>query len=314
MGKYDDKTKFNSRSASSMGKALDQSGVDIQKYLSLLIKKGSIPKDAELRVQYVDKATGKVVPVNLNDDMNALFGKKSRFYGKVMADGHIFNPYIHRRFIAAQFREFMSVRSLHSSVQSVYSRAQGNSRFEWGYAMKQLLSECSKLALLEKKDPIAFNERSRFFTLDAVQNVIDDYVTLVHKSIDEYQKRSSAYRGAYYISGFGYVDAKHIRPLKYRFECLRNDVQACRSYEELNKLFSKFEFPEDLISYVRPVPVSFMRPFLNAGAYYTMKHAFMFEGKCLAGMDQQRSLERLDQTADSNIPDSCLKLYIDAGF
>ena len=83
---------------------LRHAGIDTNRYLSLHIDKAVIPDGAEVVVQIRDAATGKLRPVQLADVWDGCFAKNSKFYGQVMKDGHIFNPYMHRRFLPAQFR------------------------------------------------------------------------------------------------------------------------------------------------------------------------------------------------------------------
>lgn len=293
------------QSRPSMEDALHQAGVDTSNYLSLRINKADIPDNAELVIQFRDKNTGKLVAVNLNDDENQLFGKNSQFYGKIMEDGHVFNPYIHRRFIASQFRSLIGSYGL----LGLYVGA--SKAYNWQYAIEQIRSECHKLALLARRDQKAFNERSRFFTLPAIASVLDSYVTEIHRTIDS-SRPQHGNKDYCYIFGFGRVECRNIRPIKHRFDCLRTAAHACNSYAEMDKLLSEFDFadlPRKLI-----LPRSFLMPFLNAGAYFTMKHAIMFEGKRIHGMDQKHSLDFLYSTADSKEPYACMNLYINAGF
>ena len=77
----------------------------------------------------------------------ASFGENSQFYKKVMADGNIYNPYIHRRWLPAQFRRIiMKVGCDHISD---YVRT----NYDWQYVIRFLKEEAAKLALLEKRDP-----------------------------------------------------------------------------------------------------------------------------------------------------------------
>lgn len=289
----------------SMEAALQNAGVNTADYLSLRINKADLPANAELVIQIRDKRTGDLIPVKLHDDSDMLFGKHSRFYGQAMADGHIFNPYIHRRFIASQFRELVRCNGLNSMHEGVIRR------YNWKYAIEQVCKEAHKLALLERRDREAFKERSRFFTLNAIANVISDYVTEVH-TVLERGLVSMGNRQEGYMYGFGYVRRQNVRPIKHRYEQLRANVRNCRSYAELDGILSGFDFVE-LARHTR-LTNSFILPFLEAGAYYTMKHAIMFEGKCINGMNQKASLEYLYNVANSHQSDACMNLYRWAGF
>lgn len=295
----------NNARPQSMNAALTNAGVDTSDFLSLRIAKSDLPANSELVIQIRDKRTGQLYPVNLNDESNALFGKNSRFYGQTMADGHIFNPYIHRRFIASQFRELIRCNGLNGLHDGAVRR------YNWKYAIEQVCKEAHKLALLERRDREAFNERSRFFSLNAIANVISDYVTEVNTVIDR-ALVSMGNRQETYVYGFGHVRRQNARPIKHRYEQLRMNVRNCRSYAELDGVLSSFDFAK-LARHTR-LTDSFILPFLEAGAYYTMKHAIMFEGKCINGMNQKASLEYLYSVANSHQSDGCMNLYRWSGF
>lgn len=289
----------------SMNAALQHAGVDTSDFLSLRIAKADLPANSELVIQIRDKRTGQLYPVNLGDDNNVLFGKNSRFYGQTMADGHIFNPYIHRRFIASQFRELIRCNGLNGLHDAVARR------YSWKYAIDQVCKEAHKLALLEHRDREAFKERSRFFSLTTISNIISDYVNEVHTVIDR-GLVSMGNRHDGYMYGFGYVSRQNARPIKHRYEQLRTNVRNCHSYAELNAILSTFDFVE-LARHTR-LTNSFILPFLEAGAFYTMKHAIMFEKKCIHGMDQKRSLDYLNTIANGKEPEACMNLYRWANF
>ena len=289
----------------SMNAALQHAGVDTSDFLSLRIAKADLPANSELVIQIRDKRTGQLYPVNLGDDNNALFGKNSRFYGQTMADGHIFNPYIHRRFIASQFRELVRCNGLNGMHDGVIRR------YNWKYAIEQVCKETHKLALLERRDREAFKERSRFFSLNAISNIISDYVTEVHTVIER-ALVSMGNRQECYVYGFGHVRRQNARPIKHRYEQLRTNVRNCHTYAELDAILSSFDFVE-LARHTR-LTNSFILPFLEAGAFYTMKHAIMFENKRISGMDQKRSLDYLNNVASSKDPDACMNLYRWANF
>ncbi len=288
-----------------MAATLEKAGVDTTNYLSLRINKADLPANAELIVQLRDKKTGQLIPVNLNDE-NSLLGKNSQFYGQVMADGHIFNPMIHRRFIAKQFRELVrryGAYNLHEAVQKTYN---------WKYAIDMVSKEVHKLAMLERHDKQAFTERSQFFTLDAVSRIMTDYVCEVNQSIDLALLNANPKSSSVYIDCLGSVQRQHIRPTKHRFETMCAAVSECRSYAQLDDLLQSFQFCE--LSKRKLLPRSFTAPFIECGAYYTMKHAIMFDGKILYNQDQAASLQTLRSTGMCKRPNACMMLYQSGNF
>lgn len=288
-----------------MVSTLEKAGVETTNYLSLRINKADLPDNAELIVQLRDKKTGQLISMNLNDEENSLLGKNSRFYGQVMADGHIFNPMIHRRFIAKQFRELArryGVYNLREAVQKTYT---------WKYAIDMVCKEVHKLAMLERHDKQAFAERKQFFTLDAVTRIMADYVNEVQCKIDQALK-SHGMQCRYVYTCAGPIERPNIRPVKHRFDMLLVNVSNCRSYAELDAVLESFDFCE--LGRHAVLSDSFITPFLESGAFYTMKHAIMFEGKSLYGKSQPGSLQLLQQTAKNSISSACMNLYRSAGF
>ena len=279
---------------------LHNAGVDTEGFLSLRLHQSLIPEGAELTIQIRDKQTGELFTMNLNDDDNRIFGKNSRFYGQMMADGNIFNPYIHRRFIAAQFHRLV-VRHGIDGVADAVAR-----EYDWKYAIEQLKKECQKLANLERHDRAAFAERSLFFSKDAIVNILSDYVQKVHKEIDEAVTKAKRGVSEVYVRHHGHVALDHIRPMKYRFTKLLTDAVSCCNFAELDKLLERFNFME-LDRRIR-LPESFVTPFINAGAFYTMKNEIMFENKRIYRNDCAGSLKVLVDTAKRS-PNGAMDLY-----
>lgn len=279
---------------------LHKAGVDTDGFLSLRLNQSLIPEGAELTIQIRDKKTGELFTLNLNDDDDRIFGKNSRFYGQMMADGHVFNPYIHRRFIASQFHRLV-VRHGIDGIRDAVAR-----EYDWKYAIEQIRKEAHKLANLERHDKTAFAERSMFFSLNAIGAILSDYVSAVHREIDD-AAASAGRRGGYaFIRGYGRVEQNHIRPMKYRFTKLLTEAAVCRTYAELDKLLEDFDFIE-LDRHIR-LPESFVTPYINAGAFYTLKNAIMFENKRIYRNDCAGSLKVLTDSAKRS-PNGAMDLF-----
>lgn len=271
--------------------ALNKAGVDASQYLSLRIDKSSIPDGAEVVVQVRDKETGELRSLRVpKDDLNNFFGKKSKFYKQTMADGYIFNPFIHRRFLPAQFRR--NIRAAGYDGIESYVRT----HYDWNYVVRFLREECRKLAMLERRDKEAFTERRRFFTVDDMQAILQDYVCAVSKAIDDEVARAANPRNDvpyYHIKGMGPIRKDHVRPTKYRFQRFAEAVLACCGYARLSELLEGFDFS----TLDRNIPVCdrFVRCFLASGAYFTLRYLIMAEGLRLEKYDDvKESLDRLN--------------------
>ncbi len=281
-------------------RTLAQAGIDPERYLSMRIDKNDIPDGAEVVISIRDRETGelKEVPVNTADD-DRFFGKHSQFYRQVMADGNIFNPYIHRRFLPAQFRRNVRIagyNGIHDFVKKSYT---------WNYVIRFLKEECAKLAMLERRDREAFVERSQFFTLEDMKVILTQYANAVCDELDrEYEhvknlKLTRRYNGHVYIcpKGIGLVQKEHVRPMKHRFTAFSGDVQNSRTYAQLSKLMNGFDFAK--LANDIPSTDTFADRFIEAGAYYTLKQAIMFENMSLGGNDVTKNLRLMKERGRS---------------
>ena len=272
--------------------ALEQNGKNTDQYLSLQIKKSDLPNGSAVVIMIKDEKTGELRPISTNNLQTAKdLACNSQFYGKTMADGYVFNPYIHRRFIAAQFRQLIKLYGCYG-VTDGFRKSRS-----WSYAISILCKEVHTLSMLERKDRTAFNERSRFFTIEASAKILSDYAADVAHYIDNRGGFPQRGRDAF-IPGVGYVRKENIRPLKYRFTRLAQDAQKCRNYAMLNALLEGFEWLDLPGNY--DLPESFAKPYLESGAFYTLKHHMMFEGlRMYRSSSAPDSLARLQEHRSS---------------
>ncbi len=286
----------------SVREALEKAGVSADNYLSLRINKNDLPDGSELVIQVRDRRTGKLVTLPLNDDGNPYFGKKSRFYGRVMADGHVFNPYIHRRFIASQFRQLVKSYGLPNVERQVAKL------YDWNYALEQVCGECRKLALLRRRDPEAYEERRIFYSLSDMKDILSCYVQDALQVIDR-AAAISPKAPSFYVRNYGMVLRSNLRPMRYSFTQFSQDVARCHTYEELHKLLEDFEFLDLGRTTGLLLPECFTERYTEAGAYFTLKHAIMFENLRLDNRDQRQSLDYLLETARRRSYLTCRDLY-----
>lgn len=261
---------------------LEQNGRKINDYLSLRIDKGDLPAGSEVVVMVRNKHTNELHPLSVEETVDFRdYAQNSRFYQQTMVDGHIFNPRIHRRFIAAQYRQLFHQYGVEGVPAGV-----AKSR-SWDYAIGMLRKEVHALASLHAKDRQGYEERCRFFQLARCADIIDDYAEAVKRYADGQMKTGTED----YVYVGCIVNRKNVRPFKHRFDTFVAQVRCCTSYAHLDALLDEFEWcnlPDWL-----ELPESFVKPFLEAGAYYAMKHHIMFEGLRLYEKTQDESLTYL---------------------
>lgn len=281
--------------------ALRAGGVDTSAYLAF----GGVADGCFSGSEAAVQIRGSEEPVESCsvESNEAFFGKNSQFYKKVMADGNIYNPYIHRRWLPAQFQRIIKkvgCDNINSYVKTNY---------DWNYVIRFIKEEAAKLALLEKRDPQAFVERSRFFTLRVISSILQDYKRQVFEVLDNGERMlrriSCDWKESVDITGFGQVMRRHIRPIKHRFDEFCQSVEDCNDNAQLSRLLEAFDFAELPSSF--PVSNSFAIPFVEAGAYYTLKHKIMFESLPLGGKNVIENLRLLDKRGR----DGFMKLYVE---
>lgn len=273
--------------------ALKNAGLDAEQYFSLRLSKEYIPDGAEVVIQIRDQNTGELRSVPLDTVLDGCFAPNSRFYRQTMADGHTFNPYIHRRFLPAQFRRNIRAAG-YSGIREYVRRS-----YDWNYVVRFLCEECAKLALLERRDKEAFQERSQFFTLDDIKAILDEYVCEVFRALElakltpyTYYTHNGHKQTYFLVANMGRIQQEHVRPMQYRFRKFHDAAVSCSSYAQLSKLLNGFHFCK--IDKTIPSSERFARCFIESGAFYTLKQMIMFEGLRLEKADDvQQSLERL---------------------
>lgn len=277
--------------------AMNAAGLDTSRYFSLRIDRSQFPEGSEVVIQIRDQG-GNLHNVKVSDTvLDGYFGKHSRFYAQVMADGHVFNPYIHRRFLPSQFRRNIRYAG-HGGIRDYVRTSYG-----WNYVVRFLSEECWKLAILERRDREAFLERSRFFPLPDMKSILSEYLDVVVAALDEAVKSPHSYNSfgqkyTYYVAkdiqGIGNIRKDHMRPMRYRFVKARDSINACRSYAQLAAFLDGFDFAR--LNNNLPVSSTFVNRFLESGAFYTLKHAIMFENLNLGGNDVEENLAILANT------------------
>lgn len=127
------------------------------------------------------ESTVSSVSNEINPDFGK-FGKTSKFYGKKLC-GDFYNPFMVRRFLPKQFKQLMKNfdRNVDAGIKGTVTYM--NSIF---YTIKEI----AKLSLMENKDPIAFRERSLFFTLSSCKGILLDYYGKCLEQIDMIKEKA----------------------------------------------------------------------------------------------------------------------------
>ena len=221
------------------------------------------------------------------------YAKKSSLYNKIMMDGNVFNPYIHRRFLPHQYIN-MYERYGGFNIRNIIGH-----EYSCNYALKYLEKEIKTLSMLLKYDKKTFRERSRFFTYDVIYNTLSSCANKILSKIDG--------RNSFYQSSVGWLDKRKIEELIYDIKLLLNKTMQANNYMKLyeiisnNKVFNimkKFNYTDRVNSMLN----KWTYAFIASGAYYTMKHLIMFEGYLFRpDQTQLEAMKELESTINNTV-------------
>lgn len=221
------------------------------------------------------------------------WAKSSEYYGKEIC-GFVFNPYMMRWHLQKRFEELMNAyrNNIHRAIVK---------EIPYMKSIKDTLEEVRKLAMLEKEDRLAFDERRHCFDLQSCKRIFIKYYQDVIKQIEENEREliatnkvgKTVYIG---LKKYGWIEAgiiserivKH-KVVKYlarsiEFESVFVDlnrmIQSLKgygvwSYKELYKLVNGNIAIK--VSADTPKSKDFLNCYIKAGAYYTAKQTLMFK-------------------------------------
>lgn len=213
-----------------------------------------------------------------DDESVLMLAKKSSMYGLIMADGYIFNPYIHRRFLPKQF------------IENFESFDDYLSKITVDKAIKYVIKEIEILSFLQSADKDSLLERRKFFTFNTIRSVLNF-------AIDEFLSNIEVRRWTI----LGNISEETKTELTKSYEEAKVKIAGCNRYSDLNDVVKQYfatfpKFGRGYFMYHTSVNTNlemFRSAFKASGAYYTMKHLIMFEGYLFKDMTQQQSLDYL---------------------
>ena len=246
-----------------------------------------------VQTQTVVQNAPKVNVSQLNDtevtDRNH-WAENSQFYGKEIC-GNAYNPYMIRRFLPSQFNHLINKYNgnVHKAITVEYP---------YMYSIKYTLEEVRKLAMLQKRDKIAFDERRYVFTLNQCKKIFVEYINDVISHLEIESDKFARYNkvGKKYslgVKGFGWINAGVVVEKIERHQVvkciemtdefknvfnylndLKEKVSRCWTYKELYRIMSAKELIKVPAEYKKSR--EFMDCFIKAGSYYTLKQQLMF--------------------------------------
>lgn len=220
-------------------KSLEKAGVDTKKYPSLAIQ-------------------------NILGYQGKAFAENSYFYKKVMEDGHVFNPYVHRRWLPYQFMNAIYWRRQYYIGGVTYDEMfekeliKSGDSDNWKHMYEKLEKEINALYTLSKRDKRAYKERwAAFGKLEILK---------------------------YFSQGFDTVGLNEVTFLGMKDLLLDEKYDASYYWRRSNCLLYKNpQFRMDLT-----------RTTFHAGIYFTLKHLMMFDYEKLhMSSSQKENLKKI---------------------
>lgn len=241
------------------------------------------------------------------EDKNG-WAKNSQFYGKEIC-GYAYNPYMIRRFLPAQFLGLMEKynNNVHKGITEEYT---------YMYSIEYTLEEVRKLVMLQQRDQIAFDERSKVFTIIDCRNIFADYIDKVIKNIwdqiddfVDHNRPGKEFKNG--IKGYGFFSWGTVKETIINHKV----VKVFNKSEDLKRVIKNLENMENFIMHTYSYKVLyetmkgmkliklpketkksriFMDCFIKAGAYYTLKQMLMFDDTVeFKGLKGRPAVEKL---------------------
>ena len=223
-----------------------------------------------------NKINNRVAGCPLKEKEGGPWAKKSKLYGTEVF-GIMYNPYMVRRWLPKQFRKLVNTfvhngqkyASIYDTLRKTVSSM---------YMLKFVTEECRILSILEKRDVIAYDERSMFFTKDFMKQFVKNYgkecCSVDRLSVEEYKR--------YNVNAH---NAKTYNDLYKVLVCLPKAKVSMNKFAE------------------------FSRNYVYAGVYYTLKQDVMYLKRTLQIVEDnlnqifmpcKETLDYLRKIADSD--------------
>ena len=221
---------------------------------------------------------------------------------EIYASGYVKNTKLHRRYVMAQTFKLLGDDNDWSGRLHNYS---------YDYTFKMMLKELKVLAILEREDEEAFNERSMFFTREVVYYTILDYKKKLLKKICKLPVKLYRNKIPYVtLQSRWYIPVDEISKIvetplnEYAEDCL-NAENYSALYESFgaflrNKLYIKLPNDTAKCSY-------WIEAYKGAGAYYTLKNLFMFHN-CMGVKYNEENYTSTMLNTDESLKDLSKKL------
>lgn len=262
----------------------------------------------------VEKSEYKSIAQNYMDVVDGgKWAKGSKYYGKEIC-GFVFNPYMFPWRVVVQFRELMEQSK--KDDYNVHGLIAKN--YPYMYSINFTMEMIRKLAILNKKDHIAYDEGRRIFTLDSCKNIMADYIRNVIADLEKEERelaRTNKIGKEIYIyrKKYGRITAGVVCEAIENHKVVRKiarNIELETVYADLNRILNKLTERYSIYNYrelyelmrdnvkikveaKRRKSRYFMDCFIKRGAYYTLKADIAFDNAVFRDMTGRKAIDEL---------------------
>lgn len=224
------------------------------------------------------------------------YAESSKFYSKIMEDGNIFNPYIHRRWITAQFCALFKTKKEEENPLECIIRV-SKIVYNSEKINKWFIHECEVMELLKKKDKVAYEERSTVLSLDDMKEMLmsrvdnrSEFIMYGSAPYKNYLVKSDGYNSYYY--GY-YKISEEFKKRILSADSYKELLECCKILNDWNLVNRHGVLDFNLCYDESPV----LNYFLKQGAYYTIRNLVTFDGMELDGKKGQEAIDLIRSQA-----------------
>ena len=219
----------------------------------------------------------------------AILDDNDPIFKQIIQQGTVPNRHLFRRWIMAQMFHMLSCTEYHS--KELVGVSQMIRRLGYEYQWKMLINELSAQMKMKKCDSVNFSDRNRWFNVDVVVVMAEDYIKQLNKFVDALEDKKCkgipykrvANRNIFVSDLY----AKLYRPLHTavtRIKQAKNIAQLYNATKEFNNMRIK-------MSYDTSQNRAWIDAYKGSGAFFTIQNLIRFHN-CIVIDDAGKRLDK----------------------
>ena len=215
-------------------------------------------------------------------------------FNQIVEQGTVPNNRLFRRWIMAKMFYMMTYKPYRSKEPLGVTRMMHRLGYE--YKWKMLLNELYAQMKMEDKDAANFVDRNRWFNVDVVMAMAEDYIVQLKKYVDALKERKC--KGVPYkrIKSRNIFKADLQNKIYYPLYKEIAHIKQARNVTQLYNAAKKFNDMRLKMPHDTPQSKTWVDAYKGAGAYYTMQNLIRFHN-CKAIDDTNNRLDKYQSLA-----------------